>query len=180
MPVLILLLLVLLLAYIFKCVRIVPLGQVFVTEYRGSYSRILGYGLHFLSSSERVVNKIRVTPEVIEIPLSPVITKDNVTVKLQLSVYYFVDNAEAYTYGDSNPLERLRYLSLAKLRDIVGTLSMEDTVYDNGSIAIRTQAALEDAVVAIGIRITNIEVKQVVVSSELSKALKENTGICLD
>ena len=112
-----------------NCIRIVPQEQAYIVEFLGKYKTTWGAGLHLkLPIVERVVRKISLKEQVLDFPPQPVITKDNVSVSIDSVVFAKVFDPRLYTYGVENPIAGLQNLSATTLRNIIGSMELDQTL----------------------------------------------------
>ena len=96
---------IILLSVLVTYIKIVPQSQAYVVERLGTYHTTLGTGLHFMVPIiDRIANRISLKEQVADFPPQPVITKDNVTIQIDMVVYYFITDAKLYTYGINQPI----------------------------------------------------------------------------
>lgn len=111
-----------------SCIRIVPQQHAFVIERLGKYKATWGAGIHMKAPFiERIVRKISLKEQVLDFPPQPVITKDNVSVQIDSVVFAKVFDPALYTYGVENPIAGLQNLSATTLRNIIGSMELDQT-----------------------------------------------------
>jgi regulator of protease activity HflC (stomatin/prohibitin superfamily) len=110
-------------------VRIVPQASAFVLERLGAYRGTWSVGLHIkIPFLDRVANKVSLKEHVVDFPPQPVITKDNVTMKIDTVVYYQITDAKLYTYGVARPILAIENLTATTLRNIIGNIELDETL----------------------------------------------------
>ena len=150
------------LALIIPNVRIVPQTTVYIIERLGKYYTMWEAGFHVkVPIIDMCTNKVSVKEQVFDFPPQGVITKDNVSMKIDSVVYMKVFDPKLYTYGVNNPISGLENLVATTLRNIIGTMDFDETL--SGRDAINTQLAqeLDEATDPWGIRVTRVEVKNI-------------------
>ena len=92
-------------ALLYSCVEIVPESECYIVEYLGEYIRTMGKGVNFkLPIVEKVVKKVCLQEQTINIPPQGIITKDNITMQIDAVVCFKVSDARKFAYGVSNPV----------------------------------------------------------------------------
>ena len=121
--------LVILFVIIIPNVRIVPQATQYVIEFLGKYKTTWDAGLHVkIPVIEKISKKITLKEQVLDSPPQPVITKDNVTMRIDTVVYFHIYDAKLYTYGVVNPINALENLTATTLRNLVGELELDGTL----------------------------------------------------
>lgn len=170
-PIIIILIVAIIALLVFN-VRIVPQEHAFILETLGKYSRTWYAGLHFkLPIVQRVVKKISLKEQVLDFPPQPVITKDNVSVDIDSVVFAKVFDAKLYTYGIENPIAGLQNLSATTLRNIIGSMELDQTLTSRDQINSQLEAILDEATDKWGIKVTRVEVKNITPPSEIEEVM---------
>ncbi len=165
---------VLLLALIACNVRIVPQAHEYVIEFLGKYKKTWGAGLHIkIPILERIAKKITLKEQVIDSPPQPVITKDNVTMQIDTVVFFKIFDANLYCYGVVNPINALENLTATTLRNIVGELELDSTLTSRDTINGKMTAILDDATDQWGIKVTRVELKNIIPPQEIQQAMEK-------
>ena len=161
-------------ALIIKNVLIVPQANEFVLEVLGKYHKTWKAGIHakipFIS---RVVNKVSLKEQVLDTPPQPVITKDNVTMQIDAVVYFHINDARLYTYGASEPIMALANLSATTLRNIIGSLSLDEALTSRDTINAQLTTLLDVATDPWGIKVTRVELKNIAPPNEIRVAMEK-------
>lgn len=166
--------LVVLLALILSCIRIVPQASEFVIEFLGKYRTTWGAGIHFLVPVlEKISKRITLKEQVLDSPPQPVITKDNVTMQIDTVVYFKVFDAKMYAYGVVNPITALETLTATTLRNIVGGLDLDATLTSRDQINAQMTGFLDEATDQWGIKVTRVELKNIVPPREIQSAMEK-------
>lgn len=167
-------LLIICLAVLISCIVIVPQANAYVTEFLGVYKATWGAGLHIrIPFVERVVRKVSLKEEVADFPPQPVITRDNVTMMIDTVVFFQVFDAKAYTYGVSRPVQAIENLSATSLRDIIGSMTLDETLTSRDAINGRITATLDEATDRWGIKVNRVELKNIEPPSEIRQAMEK-------
>ena len=166
--------LILLVVLIFSCIRIVPQATEQVVEFLGRYEKTWTAGIHLkLPVLERVARKITLKEQVIDSPPQPVITKDNVTMQIDTVVFFRIFDAKLFAYGVVNPINALENLTATTLRNIVGELELDSTLTSRDTINGKMTAILDDATDQWGIKVTRVELKNIIPPKEIQAAMEK-------
>ena len=165
---------VLLLAILIPNIRVVPQTTQYIIEFLGKYKTTWDAGLHFkIPFFEKIVKKITLKEQVIDSPPQPVITKDNVTLQIDTVVFFRIFDAKMYTYGVVNPINALENLTATTLRNIVGELELDGTLTSRDTINGKMTAILDDATDQWGIKVTRVELKNIIPPAEIQSAMEK-------
>ena len=155
-------LLVLVLIGIARCIVIVPQSNAYVTEWLGVYKDTWGAGLHLRTPFvERVSRKVSLKEEAADFPPQPVITRDNVTMMIDTVVFFQVFDAKLFAYGVNRPIQAIENLSATTLRDIIGSMSLDETLTSRDLINTKITASLDEATDRWGIKVNRVELKNI-------------------
>ena len=166
--------LVIILAVIILCLRIVPQASQHVIERLGKYCKTWDAGLHFLIPViDRVAKRVTLKEQVLDSPPQPVITKDNVTMQIDTVVYFKVFDAMLFTYGAVNPISALSNLTATTLRNIVGELELDDTLTSRDTINGKMTEILDCATDQWGIKVNRVELKNIIPPAEIQNAMEK-------
>lgn len=153
-------------------IRIVPQQTCYIVERLGKYSTTWGAGLHVKTPIvDKMVKKISLKEKVYDFPPQDVITKDNVSIKIDAVVYATVFDAYSYTYGIENPIVGLQNLTATTLRSIIGEMELDATLSSRTAINSRMQAAIDEATDEWGIKVTRVEVKNIKPPKEIEEVM---------
>ena len=165
---------VVILVFIFFCLKIVPQANEYVIERLGKYNKTWSAGLHFLFPFiDRVSRKVTLKEQVLDSPPQPVITKDNVTMQIDTVVYFKVFDAKLFTYGAVNPISALSNLTATTLRNIVGELELDDTLTSRDTINGKMTEILDCATDQWGIKVNRVELKNIIPPAEIQNAMEK-------
>jgi len=176
MPFLITLALLLLIAIIIvvRCIIIVPQANAYVTEWLGRYNKTWEAGLHIRTPFfERVARRVSLKEEAADFPPQPVITRDNVTMMIDTVVFFQVFDAKAYAYGVNRPVQAIENLSATSLRDIIGSMTLDETLTSRDLINSRITATLDEATDRWGIKVNRVELKNIEPPVEIRQAMEK-------
>ncbi len=155
-------------------VRVVPQAHEYVIEFLGKYKKTWGAGLHVkIPFLERIAKKITLKEQVIDSPPQPVITKDNVTMQIDTVVFFKIFDAKLYSYGVVNPINALENLTATTLRNIVGELELDSTLTSRDTINGKMTAILDDATDQWGMKVTRVELKNIIPPQEIQQAMEK-------
>ena len=156
------------------CIRIVPQATEYVIERLGKYKRTWSAGLHLLVPIiDRVAKKVTLKEQVMDSPPQPVITKDNVTMRIDTVVYFKVFDANLFTYGAVSPMSALENLTATTLRNIVGELELDDTLTSRDTINGKMTEILDSATDQWGIKVNRVELKNIIPPAEIQNAMEK-------
>jgi len=164
---------ILLIVYIVtSCVRIVPQAQAYVIERLGAYNGTWSVGMHFkVPFIDRVAKKVLLKEQVVDFAPQPVITKDNVTMRIDTVVYYQITDPKLYAYGVDNPIMAIENLTATTLRNIIGDLELDSTLTSRETIKMR--ATLDEATDPWGIKVNRVELKNIIPPTEIQNAMEK-------
>ena len=117
------LILVLVVVIVTSCIKVVPQARAYVIERLGLYQGTWEPGLHFkVPVIDRVAKRVNLKEQVVDFPPQPVITKDNVTMRIDTVVFYQITDSKSYTYNVENPIMAIENLTATTLRNIIGEI----------------------------------------------------------
>ncbi len=155
-------------------VRIVPQATQFVIESLGKYKTTWDAGIHVkIPVIQKMAKKITLKEQVMDSPPQPVITKDNVTMQIDTVVYFRIFDARLYTYGVVNPINALENLTATTLRNIVGEMELDGTLTSRDTINSKMTAILDEATDKWGIKVTRVELKNIIPPAEIQNAMEK-------
>lgn len=156
------------------CVKIVPQATCFVIEFLGSYQATWQNGLHFkVPFLQRIAKKVSLKEQVADFPPQPVITKDNVTMKIDTVVYYKIFDAKLFTYGVESPIMALENLTATTLRNLIGDLELDQTLTSRDIINNKMRDIIDAATDPWGIKVNRIELKNIIPPQEIQQAMEK-------
>ena len=166
---------ILLIVYIVtSCVRIVPQAQAYVIERLGAYNGTWSVGMHFkVPFIDRVAKKVLLKEQVVDFAPQPVITKDNVTMRIDTVVYYQITDPKLYAYGVDNPIMAIENLTETTLRNIIGDLELDSTLTSRETINTKMRATLDEATDPWGIKVNRVELKNIIPPTEIQNAMEK-------
>lgn len=155
-------------------IRIVPQANAYVVERLGAYKDTWKVGLHFkIPFIDKVANKVELKEQVANFDPQSVITKDNVSIVINSIIYYRVTDPQAYTYGVSDPLYAIENLTATTLRNIIGTMDLDETLSGREQINNRISEVLDESTDAWGIKVNRVEVKDIDPPRDIKEAMEK-------
>ena len=168
-----LLILVVLLVLV-SCVKIVPQAQAMVVERLGAYLDTWEVGVHFKTPFiDRVAKRVILKEQVVDFPPQPVITRDNVTMKIDTVVFFQITDPKLYAYGVENPIMAIENLTATTLRNIIGDLELDQTLTSRETINTKMRAALDVATDPWGIKVNRVELKNIIPPAAIQDAMEK-------
>ena len=169
---LVILLVLILLLLLVRNICIVPQGYVFIVERLGKYRATWKAGLHIkIPFIERIVKKVSMKEQVLDFPPQSVITKDNVTLSLDSVVFMKVFEPTLFTYAVEQPISGLQNLSATTLRNIIGSMELDQTLTSRDEINRKMEAILDEATDQWGIKVTRVEIKNIKPPAEIEEVM---------
>ena len=160
--IILLLLALLVITAIFRAVQIVKQSTAIIVERLGRFQAAYTAGLHFLVPFvDRVRNVMDLREQVVSFPPQPVITSDNLVVSIDSVVYYQITDPTRATYEISNYLQAIEQLTVTTLRNVVGSMDLEQTLTSRDQINGQLRGVLDQATGRWGIRVNSVELKSI-------------------
>ena len=155
-------------------IRIVPQSHAVIIERLGTYVATWQTGLHVkVPFLDRIANSVSLKEKVLDFPPQPVITKDNVTMKIDTVVYMQITDPKLYTYGVENPMTAIETLTATTLRNIIGELELDATLTSRDVINTKMRAILDEATDPWGIKVNRVEVKNIMPPEAIREAMEK-------
>ncbi len=159
---------------IFRCVCIVPQANAWIVEVFGKYSATWEAGLHFkIPFISRIARKVSLKEQVADFEPQPVITKDNVTMMVDSVVFFEVFDAKLFSYGVERPIAAIENLSATTLRNIIGSMTLDESLTSRDSINGQITTILDDATDKWGIKVNRVEVKNIQPPANIREAMEK-------
>ena len=167
-------LLVIVLVVLIANIKIVPQATAQVVERLGSYRTTWHTGMHFkIPFIETIAKKVTLMEQVVDFPPQSVITRDNVRMQIDTVVFFQITDCKLYTYGVTNPLMAIENLTATTLRNIIGELDLDQTLTSRDIINTRMRTILDDATDSWGIKVTRVELKNIIPPKEIQDAMEK-------
>ena len=171
--VVVILILVLLLV-LSSCVKIVPQATAMVVERLGGYLATWSVGLHFkVPFMDRVAKRVVLKEQVVDFAPQPVITKDNVTMRIDTVVFFQITDPKLYAYGVENPIMAIENLTATTLRNIIGDLELDQTLTSRETINTKMRSSLDVATDPWGIKVNRVELKNIIPPAAIQDAMEK-------
>ncbi len=165
---------VIILLILASCVKIVPQAHAYVLERLGGYQDTWDVGIHIrMPLIDRIARKVLLKEQVVDFPPQPVITKDNVTMKIDTVVFYAITDPKLFAYGVENPLLAIENLTATTLRNIIGDLELDETLTSREIINTKMRVTLDVATDPWGIKVTRVELKNIIPPSAIQDAMEK-------
>ena len=157
-----------------SCVKIVQQAQALVVERLGAYQATWGVGLHFkIPIIEKVARRVDLKEQVVDFAPQPVITKDNVTMRIDTVVFYQITDPKLFCYGVANPIMAIENLTATTLRNIIGDLELDQTLTSRETINTKMRASLDVATDPWGIKVNRVELKNIIPPAAIQDAMEK-------
>ena len=144
-----------------------------VIERLGAYQATWGTGLHFkIPIFDRVARRVDLKEQVVDFAPQPVITKDNVTMRIDTVVFYQITDPKMFCYGVANPIMAIENLTATTLRNIIGDLELDQTLTSRETINTKMRASLDEATDPWGIKVNRVELKNIIPPAEIQNAME--------
>jgi regulator of protease activity HflC (stomatin/prohibitin superfamily) len=157
-----------------KTVRIIPQARAGVVERLGRYSRTLTPGLTVVVPFiDRVRPLIDLREQVVTFAPQPVITEDNVSVGIDTVLYFTITDPRSASYEIANPLQAIEQLTVTTLRNIVGDLTLEETLTSRDRVNTALRTVLDERTGKWGIRINGVEIKSIDPPGSIQEAMEK-------
>ena len=165
---------VVLLGILLSMIKIVPQAQAFVIERLGAYQETFNVGLHWkLPVIDKVARRVNLKEQVADFPPQPVITKDNVTMRIDTVVFYQITDPKLFTYGVENPMMAIENLTATTLRNIIGDMELDQTLTSRETINTQMRSQLDIATDPWGIKVNRVELKNIIPPAEIQNAMEK-------
>ena len=172
--ILVLVLIFIILLILVSCIRIVPQAQAMVVERLGAYLETWNVGIHFkVPFIDRVAKRVLLKEQVVDFAPQPVITKDNVTMKIDTVVFFQITDPKLYAYGVENPIMAIENLTATTLRNIIGDLELDQTLTSRETINTKMRSALDVATDPWGIKVNRVELKNIIPPAAIQDAMEK-------
>lgn len=157
-----------------SCIRIVPQAEAYVVERLGAYQTTWETGLHLKTPViDKVAKKVPLKEQIADFPPQPVITKDNVTMRIDTVVFFQITDPKLYVYGVQNPLMAIENLTATTLRNIIGDLELDQTLTSRETINAKMRSSLDVATDPWGIKVNRVELKNIIPPAAIQDAMEK-------
>ena len=157
-----------------SCVKVVPQANAYVVERLGGYQATWGVGIHFkVPIIDRVAKRVLLKEQVVDFAPQPVITKDNVTMRIDTVVFYQITDPKLFAYGVESPIMAIENLTATTLRNIIGDLELDQTLTSRETINTKMRASLDVATDPWGIKVNRVELKNIIPPAAIQDAMEK-------
>ena len=157
-----------------SCIRIVPQAYAYVMERLGTYQSTWGVGFHMkLPIFDKVAHRVSLKEQVVDFAPQPVITKDNVTMRIDTVVFFQITDPKLFAYGVENPIMAIENLTATTLRNIIGDLELDQTLTSRETINTKMRATLDEATDPWGIKVNRVELKNIIPPAASQDAMEK-------
>ena len=165
---------ILVLLLLVSCIKIVPQAHALVIERLGAYQGTWGVGLHFkVPFLDKVAKRVILKEQVVDFAPQPVITKDNVTMRIDTVVFYQITDPKLFAYGVERPIMAIENLTATTLRNIIGDLELDETLTSRELINTKMRASLDVATDPWGIKVNRVELKNIIPPQQIQDAMEK-------
>ena len=169
-----LVLLVIVIWVLASCIKIVPQAQAYVVERLGAYQGTWSVGLHFKTPFiDKIAKKVVLKEQVVDFAPQPVITKDNVTMRIDTVVFYQITDPKLFAYGVENPIMAIENLTATTLRNIIGDMELDQTLTSREIINTKMSTTLDIATDPRGIKVNRVELKNIIPPAAIQDAMEK-------
>jgi len=155
-------------------IKIVPQAQAFVVERLGAFNQTWQVGLHVkVPFIDRIAKRVSIKEQVVDFPPQPVITKDNVTMKIDTVIFFQITDPKLFVYGVERPMSAIENLTATTLRNIVGDLELDETLTSRDLINTKMRSILDEATDPWGIKVNRVELKNIMPPAEIQDAMEK-------
>ena len=173
-PILIAILLIVILLILVSCIKIVPQATAMVVERLGGYKCTWSVGLHVKAPFiDKVAKRVILKEQVVDFAPQPVITKDNVTMRIDTVVFFQITDPKLFAYGVENPIMAIENLTATTLRNIIGDLELDQTLTSRETINTKMRASLDIATDPWGIKVNRVELKNIIPPAAIQDAMEK-------
>ena len=167
-------LILVILAVLVSCLKIVPQAQAYVIERLGAYQGTWSVGFHIkVPFLDKVARKVNLKEQVADFPPQPVITKDNVTMQIDTVLYFQITDPKLFAYGVENPIMAIENLTATTLRNIIGEMELDQTLTSREVINTKMRSALDVATDPWGIKVNRVELKNIIPPAAIQDAMEK-------
>ena len=170
----IIILIVVVILILASCIKIVPQANAYVVERLGAYQGTWEVGIHFkMPIIDRVAKRVLLKEQVVDFAPQPVITKDNVTMRIDTVVFYQITDPKLFSYGVENPIIAIENLTATTLRNIIGDMELDETLTSRETINTKMRASLDMATDPWGIKVNRVELKNIIPPQAIQDAMEK-------
>ena len=166
--------LILIVVILLSCIKIVPQAHAYVVERLGAYQQTWSVGLHLkVPFIDKVAKRVVLKEQVVDFAPQPVITKDNVTMRIDTVVFFQITDPKLFAYGVENPIMAIENLTATTLRNIIGEMELDQTLTSREVINTKMRASLDIATDPWGIKVNRVELKNIIPPAAIQDAMEK-------
>ena len=159
---------------VMSSIRIVPQAHAYVIERLGTYTGTWSVGMHVkMPIIDKVAKRVTLKEQVVDFAPQPVITKDNVTMRIDTVVFFQITDPKLFCYGVENPIMAIENLTATTLRNIIGDLELDQTLTSRETINTKMRATLDEATDPWGIKVNRVELKNIIPPAAIQDAMEK-------
>jgi regulator of protease activity HflC (stomatin/prohibitin superfamily) len=167
-------LVIIILVILARCVQIVPQANAYVVERLGAYKTTWSTGLHLKTPIiDKVAKRVNLKEQVVDFDPQPVITKDNVTMRIDTVVFFQITDPKLFAYGVESPIIAIENLTATTLRNIIGDLELDETLTSREIINAKMRQSLDVATDPWGIKVNRVELKNIIPPTAIQDAMEK-------
>ena len=156
-------------------IKIVPQAHAYVIERLGTYCGTWSVGLHMkMPIIDKIARRVTLKEQVVDFAPQPVITKDNVTMRIDTVVFFQITDPKLFCYGVENPIMAIENLTATPLRNIIGDLELDQTLTSRETINTKMRATLDEATDPWGIKVNRVELKNIIPPAAIQDAMEKH------
>lgn len=168
MGVIVLIPIVIIVLFLKSCFIMVPRASAFVMERMGRPLGVWAEGIHVkIPLADRPVMKVSLREQVLDCAPQPVITQDDITLRIDSALYFQITDPKKFCYCGSSPMAELEKKMVSVLRETVGNMTMEETMLGKDAINQKICVFLDLTVKPIGVQVNRVELKNVLAPKEI-------------
>ena len=157
-----------------SCIKIVPQAQAYVVERLGGFQGTWSVGVHFKAPFiDKIAKKVLLKEQVVDFAPQPVITKDNVTMRIDTVVFFQITDPKLYAYGVEHPIMAIENLTATTLRNIIGDLELDQTLTSREIINTKMRVSLDQATDPWGIKVNRVELNNIIPPAAIQDAMEK-------
>ncbi len=157
-----------------SCIKVVPQAQAVVLERIGAYKETWSVGIHWKwPFIDKIARRVALKEQVVDFAPQPVITKDNVTMRIDTVVFFQITDPKLFAYGVENPIMAIENLTATTLRNIIGDLELDETLTSREIINTKMRVQLDVATDPWGIKVNRVELKNIIPPAAIQDAMEK-------
>lgn len=174
MPFLIIGLLIIIVVVVISCIKIVPQAQSYVIERLGTFQDVWGAGMHLkMPIIDRVAKRVPMKEQVADFPPQPVITKDNVSIRVDTVIFFQITDPKLFAYGVENPMMAIENLTATTLRNLIGELELDQSLASRDIVNKKMREKLDLVTDPWGIKVNRVELKNIIPPPEIQDSMEK-------